>query len=246
MVSASVKHLAALDWSAASDPQRCFAAQLELEGLAVVDANRLVKVAATHFDIERQPTDTPPLVLANRSAEQVQVYYARSTPPELLQACQRVSWATIFDDPSELLALLKQKTSCTAAERSITYTFPYIADIKLEGTQAFVGSDDTLLQQCNPSLYRRFPMAYGVLHDHRVVSCCVSARENERAGEAWVYTLPAYRQQGFGSRAVLFWASQLQAAGKLPLYSHEPTNTASRTLAQKLGLIQVFENCSFS
>lgn len=88
MVSGSVKQTAVFDWSATSDPQHCFAAQLELEGLAVVDSNRLVKVAATHFDIERQPTDTPPLVLVNRSAEQVQVYYARSAQ---LSCCRPVN-----------------------------------------------------------------------------------------------------------------------------------------------------------
>ena len=82
---------------------------------------------------------------------------------------------------------------------------------------------------------------YAVEYNGALVSACVSTRENESCGEAWVYTAPHYRQQGFAQKAVNAWARNLMSAGKVPFYSHKIENDASANLARKLGLQPVFE-----
>jgi RimJ/RimL family protein N-acetyltransferase len=82
---------------------------------------------------------------------------------------------------------------------------------------------------------------YAVERNGRLVSACVSTRENDRCGEAWVYTAPEYRGQGFAQKVVKAWARSLMEAGKVPFYSHKIENAASAHLAEKLGLQPVFE-----
>jgi predicted GNAT family acetyltransferase len=72
--------------------------------------------------------------------------------------------------------------------------------------------------------------------DGKVVSACVSTRENEQCGEAWVYTDPKYRKHGFAHQVVRAWARQILKAGKVPFYSHKIENTASAHLAKRLEL----------
>ena len=77
--------------------------------------------------------------------------------------------------------------------------------------------------------------AFAIERDDNIVSACVSTRENEKCGEAWVYTDPAYRNQGFAQKAVNAWAGSLMDMGKIPFYSHKLENTASANLARKQG-----------
>ncbi|MCA9373372.1 GNAT family N-acetyltransferase [Candidatus Woesebacteria bacterium] len=228
------------------NPSVCFFAQLQLEGLGVVDANRLVKIESSHFDAERQRDDHPPNVLLTRFSDKTSIYFTHSLPQELVDTIQNEDLEDVLTTTNNITAILKAASLFHEFEQSITYTIPNLGDLTFEGTRSIVASDDPLINQFNPTFYRKFPMAYAVLHESKVVSCCVSSRENDRAGEAWIFTLPEYRKQGFGSKAVLFWASELQKAGKIPLYSHIDSNSSSRNLAHKLNLMQVFENVSFN
>lgn len=82
---------------------------------------------------------------------------------------------------------------------------------------------------------------YAIECNSRLISACVSVRENDRCGEAWVYTAAEYRGQGFAQKVVKAWAGSLMEAGKVPFYSHKIDNLASANLAAKLGLQPVFE-----
>jgi hypothetical protein len=62
---------------------------------------------------------------------------------------------------------------------------------------------------------------YAIHQNDIIVSACVSARENEKCGEAWVYTVLDYRKQGFAQKVVNAWARSLLHAGKIPFYSHK-------------------------
>ncbi len=90
----------------------------------------------------------------------------------------------------------------------------------------------------------KFPEIVSLLNI--IVSACVSIRENEKCGEAWVYTNPQYRHQGFAKKVVSTWARSLMDAGKVPFYSHKITNVASSSLARALGLQPVFEEISIT
>jgi RimJ/RimL family protein N-acetyltransferase len=87
---------------------------------------------------------------------------------------------------------------------------------------------------------------YAMEQNGVLVSACVSTRENETCAEAWIYTMPAYRQRGFAQKAVNAWAGSLLEAGKVPFYSHDIKNDASASLARKLGLLPVFEEISIA
>jgi GNAT superfamily N-acetyltransferase len=76
------------------------------------------------------------------------------------------------------------------------------------------------------------------LVDGRAVAVCQTVRRSAHAVEAGLDTLPAYRRQGHGSRALLHWAGAVRRTGMEPLYSASWENQASCGLARKLGLIQ--------
>ena len=66
-----------------------------------------------------------------------------------------------------------------------------------------------------------------------------SARLSERVAEAGVNTLEAYRGRGYAPTVVAAWAHAIRATGRIPLYSTSWDNHASRTVARKLGLVQM-------
>ncbi len=86
-------------------------------------------------------------------------------------------------------------------------------------------------------LERWVPMV-AVVEDDAAVSLCFSARLTERAAEAGVETLDAYRGRGLASTVVATWARAIRATGRVPLYSTSWDNSASQAVARKLGLIQ--------
>jgi predicted GNAT family acetyltransferase len=57
------------------------------------------------------------------------------------------------------------------------------------------------------------------------------------AAEAGVETREQYRGRGYGSIAVVAWAAAVRQGGRMPLYSAEWENIASRALASRIGLI---------
>jgi RimJ/RimL family protein N-acetyltransferase len=78
--------------------------------------------------------------------------------------------------------------------------------------------------------------ALAVVIDELAVSVGFSSRVTERAAEAGVDTLEAFRGQGHASRVVAAWASAVRARGRVPLYSTSWGNLASQGVARRLGL----------
>ena len=75
------------------------------------------------------------------------------------------------------------------------------------------------------------------MHDGAAVSLCASVRRTDAADEAGVETHPDFRGRGHAGRAVARWASEVRRSGRHPLYSTSWDNTASISVATKLGLI---------
>jgi RimJ/RimL family protein N-acetyltransferase len=69
------------------------------------------------------------------------------------------------------------------------------------------------------------------------VAVCFSARGTNRAAEAGVHTMEAYRGRGYAADTVRAWAAAVRASGRLPLYSTSWDNTASQAVARKLGAV---------
>ena len=66
---------------------------------------------------------------------------------------------------------------------------------------------------------------------------CHSARSTSAAAEAGVETLKGFRGRGYGTTAVAAWARVIRRGGRVPLYSTEWENVASRNLAARLNLV---------
>lgn len=77
-----------------------------------------------------------------------------------------------------------------------------------------------------------------VIEDGVAVSLCYSVRLTDRAAEAGVVTVEAYRGRGYAAAVVAGWAHAVRAGGRIPLYSTSWDNLASQAVARKLGLVQ--------
>ena len=74
------------------------------------------------------------------------------------------------------------------------------------------------------------------LEEGVAVAICHSPATSDGASEAGVFTIEAARGRGYAVDVVAAWAHAVREAGRLPMYSTEWTNAASRRVAAKLGL----------
>jgi RimJ/RimL family protein N-acetyltransferase len=90
------------------------------------------------------------------------------------------------------------------------------------------------LESWLPDVPHRQPF-FAAVQDGKAVSVCASVRITDRAHEAGVETLPAYRQQGHAANAVASWTNTLLEQRIIPLYSTSRENTASQNVTRKVG-----------
>ena len=90
------------------------------------------------------------------------------------------------------------------------------------------------------------PIAFVRSESGDVVSVCHSARATSAVAEAGVRTLEEHRGLGYGSMAVVAWATAVRQDRRTPLYSTQWDNMASRALATRLGLICYGEDLHIS
>ncbi|MDA0352335.1 MAG: GNAT family N-acetyltransferase [Chloroflexi bacterium] len=68
------------------------------------------------------------------------------------------------------------------------------------------------------------------------VAICHAPAGTAEAAEAGVFTIEAARGRGYAVEVVAAWAQAMRAAGRLPMYSTQWDNAASRRVAAKLRL----------
>ena len=205
--------------------------QLQLEGKDVVGTDSLRPV-------EIVPDEEMPLMLIAQLADkQVVAYYDEALSIGLhTELTQRIQNAALPNLDALLGFLGTQNISSTVGHYK-TYIF-------LEKQADF--DDVNCYTKYDPKV-KAFGFdgfseeVYAIEQDNNIVSACVSTRENNFCGEAWVYTDEKYRHQGFARKVVSVWALSLISAGKVAFYSHKIQNNASANLATRLGLQSVFE-----
>lgn len=227
------------------NPKPCFYAQIGLEGLQIVNGNKIVKIHTDHFDIEKNENAKPPKVIAVNFGKEINIFYSNTMPNSLVANLEELKKHSFIDEQKKVIDILKENKQFNEAEHYIAYVFPNDVKVNTKNTKIFIGSDDEAIKKFDPTFHKKYPVVYAVMQDNEIAACCVSSRENDKAGEAWIFTLPKYRKQGFGLKAVQLWAIELQKKGKIPFYTHEVSNIASQKLAEKLNLIKVFENVSY-
>lgn len=212
--------------------------QLRLEGKEIVNGNMLRQV-------EIVPGEDIPLMIIAQLADQDFVFYfdeglSTEFREELRKEVDRINFSSL----DRLITFLKNRNIAFEVGHYKTYIFP-------EGYPIF--KDETV--QCYSKHHRKVQTfafdgfaehVYGIERDDKIVSACVSIRENDSCGEAWVYTNEDYRHQGLAQKVVNTWAVELITAGKIPFYSHKVDNKPSANLARRLRLEAVFEELVIS
>ena len=218
------------------DPLAYLFLQMGLEGKGFVGEHTIRQVQVV-------PGEELPLVLLAQLADQKLVAYYSELLSSDLQADVSVCISSIkFPEITPILDVLKSHHIQLDIGHYKTYLFP---------SQTGTYPEVTCLSKHDPKIqafgFDGFAAhVHGIERDSRIVSACVSVREDKNCGEAWVYTDPAYRRQGLAKKVVNTWASSLISAGKVPFYSHKIENDASACLARALQLKPVFEEIAIT
>ena len=212
--------------------------QLRLEGKEIIDGNLLRQVEVVPGE------EMPLLVLAQLAEEQVTVFYDGSLSPELREKLNEQVHSVKFPNVDPILHFLQSLEFTVEVSHYKTYIFP-------ERYKSLSFEEIRQFSKRNPKVkafgFNSFAEeVYAAERDERIVSACVSARENDFCGEAWVYTDEQYRHQGFAQKVVVAWAESLLSTNKIPFYSHKIENIASANLVKRLGLESVFEEIVIS
>jgi hypothetical protein len=168
-------------------------------------------------------------------------------PRELVRELARLAGAErtsedLERDPERFAIMLERIREHVPAEitwRGPAFRFPERIP-RSEGVVAVTSANAKLIADSFPDLHRtlsaRLP-CYAVVVDGRAVSVCYCATRPDRAVEAGVDTLDAYRRRGFASRVTAAWAREVCRRSLLPVYSTSWGNQASRGVARRLGLV---------
>jgi RimJ/RimL family protein N-acetyltransferase len=208
--------------------------QMRLEGLELIDADLMRQVEPVPGE------ELPFMLIARLAGGELVTYYGETISGDLQKELGTANIRFPKIDP--LIKILQSHNVHAKVGYYKTYTFPSLpaedVDVRC------LAKDDPQVKVFGFDGFAR--QVYAIERDDRLVSACVSARENAICGEAWVYTTPEYRNQGFAQKVVNAWARNLMEAGKIPFYSHKTENRASANLAGRLGLCPVFEEISIA
>jgi RimJ/RimL family protein N-acetyltransferase len=85
-----------------------------------------------------------------------------------------------------------------------------------------------------------------VIEQGNAVSVCFCSRITQRAAEAGVETLEAFRGKGYATAAVAGWAAAIRQSHRIALYSTSWGNHASQGVAKRLGAVLYAEDWSIT
>ncbi len=212
--------------------------QLRLEGKEVVDDNLLRQVEVVYDE------EMPLMAIAFLSSNELILYYDETLAPELRERLGTQVNALSFPNIDPITDVLKSQNIEVEVGHYKTYTFPeHYKVIETDEVRQYPKTDPKI-QAFEFGGFTEY--VHAIEQNGKIVSACVSAKENDRCGEAWVTTDENYRHQGLAQKVVSAWARDLIQAGKIPLYSHKITNLGSAKLARRLGLEPVFEEITVS
>jgi predicted GNAT family acetyltransferase len=119
--------------------------------------------------------------------------------------------------------------------------FPeYYAEAHVSGVKSFP-KDEPKIRNFGAGFEGFADTVYAVEEGGVIRSACVAVRQNTECAEAWVFTAPEDRRRGLAQMVVTAWAQGQMKEGRVPFYSHRIANVASAKVAERLGLISVFE-----
>jgi len=188
-------------------------------------------------------------VYAYRHGDGHTMYFRRDLPASLRGQVQALGAEAAFHDREAVKALLATDAPCTEVGVFHTYVFPSMVAANPSQFPDVVRLGEThreLIDEYQAGMDVVDRAVFAMIRDGMIVSTCVSVRENEDAGECYVFTLPEYRRRGYGRQVTAAWGHHLREQGKVAFYSHTEWNMASRAVAQSLGLLPCFSITAYS
>ena len=224
--------------SLALDAPALIRRQFALEGIDLDADGRLVRVPGAIA------AEIPRLYVARHVGGYAR-FFRRDLPDDVVAWLEALPADAALSEPDRVKQVLALDGPLAGTWAGTSYVVDQPPDPALypdvcvltEAQNELVGRFDPDLLPCGP--------VYAVLLDGKIVSACVSARENAEAAEAWVQTTPAYRGRGYGRQTTAAWAGAALSRGKIALYSHLWTNLASKRIAASLGLAPFIDAVGF-
>ena len=208
--------------------------QLALECKRVEEGRRLARIPCA------EPDDIPRVYVVQHEAGCAS-YIRDDVPAPLYARLVVLPPAEVMHDYDLVTRLLAEDAPCEQVNRGKSYLFPDDFSFDDYPDVARLGPESRPVLEDFASalgmIVTRSPV-FAILAAGRVVSMCVSARENDVAAEAWVDTRPAFRQRGFARQVTAAWGQDVARRGKIAFYSHLWENNASEAVARSLGLKQ--------
>jgi hypothetical protein len=212
--------------------------QLRLEGKEIIRDNLLRQA-------EVVPDEEVPLMLIAQLADSnVLAYFDETLRTGLRTELIRQVSNMVFPNVEPLSTFLQSESISFEIGHYKTYISPEQYVSFKDDVVTCYSKHDSKIQDFGFDGFAE--SVFAIERDGKIVSACVSTRENDSCGEAWVYTNPGYRNQGLAQKVVGAWAMSLISVGKVPFYSHKIQNIASANLAKHLELRPVFEEIVIS
>ncbi len=210
-------------------PIRYLLCQLELEGIRIVGHRLMRRVSA-------EAADFPIMLMVDTCDGHNLICVDDQVPAYLRTALLRSKPQFLGSDV--VLRILEASGFIARAHQYRTYIFPEDPPREdLSQVRRLSGDDPRVVAF---GMREAAGRVFALESDGEILSACVSSRQNHRCAEAWVVTHPRQRGKGYARKVVAAWASSLQAEGIIPFYSHDPQNTSSARVAERLGLQEVF------
>jgi predicted GNAT family acetyltransferase len=136
------------------------------------------------------------------------------------------------------LGMLREMLGGPESAGGPVYRFP---DVIVSSGEAIRLTDVNreLAKETFPWLYEEvadWQPCFVVIQESAVVSACYSSRFGPLAAEAGLDTLAKFRGLGYAAAVTAAWGSEIQAMGRIPIYSTGWSNLASQGVARRVGL----------
>ena len=191
-------------------PRELLRIQMTMQRIDVYAAGRLVRIPGP------DPDGIPRYHGACYDDGGCDRFFAATVPARLLDSLRMLPLSTAFDEPDAVARFLAHyapvkgiwiASSSVARQPFSPADYPDVTRLATVPVGLVAPFDSDLVGMHLTGAV--------IMRDGQIVSRCVSSRESELAGEAWVRTLPTYQGNGFMSQVVAAWASALMCAGKL-------------------------------
>jgi RimJ/RimL family protein N-acetyltransferase len=184
--------------------------------------------------------DIPLVILAKGNDGQQLSFYGSSLPSKIKDDI--ASHTITFSDGEQLIGQIRSHNIPVKVGHYKTYIFPDL--FEEQNTNGVICLSKTDERVKNFGFGELGNSVFAFLSGGVIISACVSTRQNNESAESWVYTSPENRRMGFAQKVVMAWSIENKLLNLIPFYSHEIENIPSMKLANKLGLIPVFEEIS--